>query len=152
MEIDQAAEMSREAVGIFHTPECLQGAIDELLSSGFHRAELSLLASEAAIMEKLGHLYTKADMLADDPDVPRAAYVAGEDIGDAEGGMPDERKGSHGDASWEMRRGASAPRCRGPTGRREPGRCHGGAGARRRLIPRDLRLAAPRRCPRHRSA
>ena len=87
MDIDQAAEMSREAVGIFHSPESLQGAIDELLSSGFHRAELSLLASEASIVEKLGHLYAKVDVLADDPDVPRAAYVAGEDIGDAEGGI-----------------------------------------------------------------
>ena len=87
MEIDPAAEMSREAVGIFHSPEGLQDAIDELLSSGFHRAELSLLASEAAVVDKLGHMYRKVDALADDPDVPRAAYVAGEDIGDAEGGI-----------------------------------------------------------------
>lgn len=87
MEIDPAAEMSREAVGIFHSPEGFQDAIDELLSSGFHRAELSLLASEAAVVDKLGHMYRKVDALADDPDVPRAAYVAGEDVGDAEGGI-----------------------------------------------------------------
>jgi hypothetical protein len=87
MEIDQSAELSREAVGIFRSSAGLQGAIDELLSSGFHRAELSLLASEAAVVAKLGHLYRRVDSLADDPDVPRAAYVAGEDIGDAEGGI-----------------------------------------------------------------
>lgn len=87
MRIDQSADVSREAVGIFRSPQGLQGAIDELLRSGFHRAELSLLASEAAVSEKLGHLYTKVDVLADDPEVPRAAYVAGEDIGDAEGGI-----------------------------------------------------------------
>lgn len=87
MEIDQAAEVSREAVGIFHSPQGLQGAIDELLSSGFHRAELSLLASEAAVVEKLGHRYAKVDVLADDPEVPRAAYVSTEAIGDAEGGI-----------------------------------------------------------------
>jgi hypothetical protein len=89
MDIDPlpAADLPREAVGIFHSPDELQGAIDELLSSGFHRAELSLLASESAVVEKLGHLYTKVDGLADDPEVPRAAYVAGEDIGDAEGGI-----------------------------------------------------------------
>jgi hypothetical protein len=87
MEVDEDIDVSREAVGIFHSAEALQGAIDELLSSGFHRAELSLLASEAAVVEKLGHLYRKVDELADDPDVPRAAYVAGEDIGDAEGGI-----------------------------------------------------------------
>jgi hypothetical protein len=87
MRIDQSADVSREAVGIFRSPQGLQDAIDELLRSGFHRAELSLLASEAAVSEKLGHLYTKVDVLADDPDVPRAAYVADEDIGDAEGGI-----------------------------------------------------------------
>lgn len=87
MEIDQAAEMSREAVGIFHRPEELQGAIDELLSSGFHRAELSLLASEEAVVEKLGHIYTKVEVLADDPDVPRSAYISTEAIGDAEGAL-----------------------------------------------------------------
>lgn len=87
MEIDQAAEMSREAVGIFHSPESFQNAIDELLSSGFHRAELSLLASEAAVVAKLGHRYAKVDVLADDPEVPRAAYVSTEAIGDAEGGI-----------------------------------------------------------------
>jgi hypothetical protein len=87
MQVDQGAAVSREAVGIFRTPGALQGAIDELLSSGFHRSVLSLLASEAAVVGKLGHIYTKVDVLADDPDVPRAAYVAGEDIGDAEGAI-----------------------------------------------------------------
>ena len=87
MEIDRSADVSREAVGIFHSPQGLQGAIDELLSSGFHRAELSLLASEAAVVEKLGHRYAKVDALADDPAVPRAAYVSTEAIGDAEGAL-----------------------------------------------------------------
>ncbi len=77
----------REAVGIFHRPEDLQGAIDELLSSGFHRAELSLLASEHAVEEKLGHRYEKVTALADDPAVPRVAYVSTEAIGGAEGGL-----------------------------------------------------------------
>jgi hypothetical protein len=44
----------REAVGVFHDPASLQEAIDELLSSGFDRAELSLLAGEHAVEEKLG--------------------------------------------------------------------------------------------------
>jgi hypothetical protein len=87
MPIDMAVNVSREAVGIFHDPEALQSAIDELLSSGFHRAELSLLASELAVQEKLGHRFTKVDGLADDVTVPRSAYVATEDIGDAEGGI-----------------------------------------------------------------
>jgi len=37
---------------VFHNPENLESAIDELLSSGFDRAELSLLASEDAILKR----------------------------------------------------------------------------------------------------
>ena len=85
--IEETIRLRREAVAIFHSAEEFQDAIDELLSSGFHRAELSLLASEAAIRDKLGHRYRRISELADDADVPRSAYVAGEDIGDAEGGI-----------------------------------------------------------------
>ena len=77
----------REAVAVFPSEETLQGAIDELLSSGFDRSELSLLASEAAVEEKLGHRYTKVSELEDDPNVPSAAYVSPESIGDAEGAV-----------------------------------------------------------------
>ena len=72
----------REAVGIFHRSENLQGAIDELLGSGFHRAELSLLASESAVQAKLGHRYEKINVLADDPSVPRSALSLNADDGE----------------------------------------------------------------------
>ena len=42
MLIEQEMDAVAEAVGIFHCPDELQGAIDELLSSGFDRSELSL--------------------------------------------------------------------------------------------------------------
>ncbi len=87
MAIDQAADFSREAVGIFHSSKGLEDAIDEILSSGFHRSDLSLLASEQAVEEKLGHRFSRVDVLADDPKVPRAAFVSTEAIGDAEGGI-----------------------------------------------------------------
>jgi outer membrane lipoprotein SlyB len=77
----------REAVGVFHEPDALQEAIDELLSSGFDRAEISLLASEHAIEAKLSDRYRKVAELEDDPRVPRTAYVSLESIGDAEGGL-----------------------------------------------------------------
>jgi hypothetical protein len=80
-------ETIREAVGIFDGATDLQNAIDELLSSGFHRAELSLLASEHIVEEKLGRHYQKIDQLDDDRSVPRAAYVSTEAIGDAKGGL-----------------------------------------------------------------
>jgi hypothetical protein len=57
---ENEATTVREAVGVFATPETLQEAIDELMSSGFDRADLSLLASEDAVEAKLGHMYRKA--------------------------------------------------------------------------------------------
>jgi hypothetical protein len=76
-----------EVVGVFHKSEDLESAIDELLSSGFDRAELSLLASEDAVAAKLGGHYLTASEMADDPAVPRTAFVSSAAIGDAEGGL-----------------------------------------------------------------
>jgi hypothetical protein len=77
----------REAVGVFDNAETLQAAIDELLSSGFDRADLSLLAGEETVDQKLGHKYQRVAELEDDSGVPRASYVSTESIGDAEGGL-----------------------------------------------------------------
>jgi hypothetical protein len=77
----------REAVSVFHSAEDLQQAIDALLSSGFHRSALSLLASEAEVVAKLGHIYRKTADLAADPQVPRIAYVSPEAIGDGQGAV-----------------------------------------------------------------
>jgi len=74
-----------EAVAVFNDLGSLEAAIDELQSSGFNRAELSLLANEDVVEEKLGHLYDRVSELEDDPEVPRTAYVPAETIGDAEG-------------------------------------------------------------------
>jgi hypothetical protein len=87
MPIEQEARAVREAVGVFNRPEDLQDAIDDLLSSGFDRAELSLLASERAVEEKLGHRYEKVSALADDQKVPRTAYVSTQAIGEAKAGL-----------------------------------------------------------------
>ncbi len=77
----------REVVGVFHDEARFLAAIDELLSNGFDRAELSLLAGEDSVIEKLGHGYRRVAELEDDARVPRAAYVSTESIGDAEGGV-----------------------------------------------------------------
>ena len=71
MAVEEEVRTVREAIGVFNRPEELQGAIDELLSSGFYRAELSLLASAHAVEAKLDHRYEKVSSLADDPTVPR---------------------------------------------------------------------------------
>lgn len=87
MTMENNAGFAREVVGIFHTPEDLEAAIDQLLSSGFDRAEISLLAAEQAVQDKLGHRYVKATALADDQTVPRTAYISTGAIGDAEGAL-----------------------------------------------------------------
>jgi hypothetical protein len=87
MSTDGSPETQTEAVGLFEDAETLQAAVDDLLSSGFDRAELSLLASEAVIDRELGHLYQRVADLEDDPGTPRSAYVSKESLGDAEGGL-----------------------------------------------------------------
>ena len=87
MSIQADAVRVREVVGIFSTAERLESAIDELLSSGFDRAELSLLASERAVEMKLGRHFGPAAEMADDPSAPRTAFVSTAAIGDAEGAL-----------------------------------------------------------------
>lgn len=87
MEPDPTSPVVREAVGVFETAETMQAAIDELLRTGFDRAELSLLAATEAVEDKLGHVYRKVAEVEDDPEVPRTCYVAPESIGEAEGAL-----------------------------------------------------------------
>jgi hypothetical protein len=77
----------REAVGVFDTADTLQDAIDELQSSGFDRADLSLMTSEHVVEEKLGHKYKKVAELEDNAEVPRTFYVSPESIGEAQGAL-----------------------------------------------------------------
>tara|TARA_R110000803_G_scaffold125375_1_gene193018 strand:- start:185 stop:1183 length:999 start_codon:yes stop_codon:yes gene_type:complete len=78
---------AREAVGVFQSEEALQAAIDDLLSHGFDRAEISLLARSDSVEQKLGHAYRKVAEVEDDAAAPRIAYVAEEDVGNAEGAV-----------------------------------------------------------------
>jgi hypothetical protein len=83
----QAAVGVREAVGVFDDADRLQEAIDDLMTHGFDQAEISLLASESAVGEQLGHKYSKVSELEDDPKVPKAAYISPESFGAAEGAV-----------------------------------------------------------------
>lgn len=85
MPTDRDVSTVREAVGVFNDAKTLEDAIDRLLESGFDRADLSLLAAEHAIEEKLGHLYSKVNELEDEANAPRAAYISTNEVGDAEG-------------------------------------------------------------------
>jgi hypothetical protein len=52
-------QTAREAVGVFHDASAFQDALDALTSAGFDRADLSLLASDKAIEDKLGTAYRR---------------------------------------------------------------------------------------------
>lgn len=77
----------REAVSVFDSEDALQGAIDDLLSNGFDRAEISLLAGSESVEKRLGHAYRRVSDIEDDISAPRIAYVAEEDVGNAEGAV-----------------------------------------------------------------
>ncbi|MFZ1413678.1 MAG: hypothetical protein WAS73_03720 [Defluviicoccus sp.] len=72
--------MVREAVGVFHHWQNLQAAVDDLLRHGFDRSELSLLAGEKTVEQKLGHVYKKVAELQDDPAVPRTAFLGADSL------------------------------------------------------------------------
>lgn len=76
-----------EAVGIFDTFEGLQKAVYDLMMTGFSRYDISLLADQKVLEEKLGTSYWTAPELADNPDAPRAAFVSEEAIGELEGAI-----------------------------------------------------------------
>lgn len=76
-----------EVVGVLENETTLENTIDHLLTSGFDQSEISLLASERAVVEKLGHRYKKLASLEDNEAVPRIAYVASENLGMAKGAL-----------------------------------------------------------------
>lgn len=80
-------QMVREAVAVFHTEKDMQAAIDDLLTHGFNRAEISLLASTKAVEAKLGHKYRSVKELEDDPEAATIAYATTESSGAGEGAI-----------------------------------------------------------------
>jgi hypothetical protein len=84
---DAGQQTIREAVGVFHGRDSFQNAVEDLMSAGFDRAELSLLAGEHAVEDKLGHAYRRVQELEDEPIVPRAAYVGNHSLAEGRTGV-----------------------------------------------------------------
>ena len=84
---DGVDTVSTEAVAVFHDATSLQKAIDGLLTHGYNEAALSVLASEQAMVAKLGRTYLSTTEFEDDPDAPRIGYMPDEVVGTAEGGI-----------------------------------------------------------------
>ncbi len=76
-----------EAIGVFETYEDFQKAFYDLRMVGFSRYDLSVLGSEEALTKKLGKSYWRAEDIADDPRVPRAAFVSQEAVGELQGAI-----------------------------------------------------------------
>lgn len=78
---------SREVVGVFHDAPALEDAADALMSNGFDRAALSLIATEAVVEKELGSKLVRVEQLADNPDVPRIAYINHSDLAIGQGAL-----------------------------------------------------------------
>src|SRR5689334_6948235 len=78
--MDQAATRIREAVGVFHDPQALNGAISELAGAGVDRAEMSILAREGYLDGDLAKPYADMRRAEDDPTAPRHAVYADTDV------------------------------------------------------------------------
>jgi hypothetical protein len=87
MDKEVQLEDTREAVGLFNDERSLQAAIDELLSSGFDRAELSLLGTEDSLRSTFGDRFKTSAEIEDVEGVPRTCYCSVESLGDAQGGI-----------------------------------------------------------------
>ena len=84
---EKPSRLVREAVGVFQDARALEAAVDSLMSHGFDRAEISLLAGERVVEAKLGAHYRRVQDLEDDPAAPRRAFVSTEAVGDAQGAL-----------------------------------------------------------------
>lgn len=71
-------------MAVFHDESSLRSAADELLTAGFDRSQLSLLASDHVVEKKLGHAYKRISEVEDDPDVPSLAYRGSDSRTEAE--------------------------------------------------------------------
>ncbi|MGC2460511.1 MAG: hypothetical protein WA446_05950 [Steroidobacteraceae bacterium] len=69
-------ETIREVVAVFDDAETLDTAVYTLETRGFDRAAFSLLASEEAVAQKLGHRYQQVKEVEDDPKVPRETFFS----------------------------------------------------------------------------
>lgn len=78
------ARTAREAVAVFDAEDTLEQAIDDLERHGFDRSDISLLAGEATVDEKLHHRYRRVEEVEDNPDAPRLSYVSRQAVHEGE--------------------------------------------------------------------
>jgi hypothetical protein len=67
---------TREAVGVFADADALEAAVNDLESSGFDRASISVLGSDSEVRNRVGRLYRNVLEIEDDPRAPRTSFVS----------------------------------------------------------------------------
>jgi|SRR5579872_7342925 len=79
---DQAIERAkvREVAAVFHSPEALEAAVEDLLEAGFDRADMDRLGDLDELRKRLGPVYVAHEELADLPQAPRQPVLLSEDI------------------------------------------------------------------------
>jgi VIT1/CCC1 family predicted Fe2+/Mn2+ transporter len=82
---EQRTKQIREVVGVFDNLATLQSAIDELLTDGFDRSDISLLAEEKAVAPKSGS--RRAVELEDDERAPRLPYIESESLSEGKASL-----------------------------------------------------------------
>jgi len=75
----------REAVAIFKDEDEMQDVIEELESSGFDRAELSVMSSVDEEGQKAGHIIHPVEDERYNPEIPRSSHLDVASWGDAKG-------------------------------------------------------------------
>lgn len=66
---------TREVVCLFADAHAMEAAVQDLLTHGFDHGDLSVLATEKVVRERLGHRIEDTVTAADDPALPRRAWV-----------------------------------------------------------------------------
>lgn len=77
----------RHVIGAFSNADQMHAAVMALETAGFTKDDLSLIANEHTIDEKLGHIYRRTEGLENDPETPRIAYTEPAPMGDAKGAL-----------------------------------------------------------------
>ena len=83
-----ALEQSREfteVVGLFDSLDKLQSAIDNLMTHGFDRSEISLLTEDAKTREKIGS--KRSVEIEDSDEAPRISYIEAESLNEGKAAL-----------------------------------------------------------------
>src|ERR1700758_3147269 len=70
----------REVAGVFHSYDALDAAADDLLQSGFDRADIDVIGDLRVAQRRVGGVYVAPEELADVSLVPRRPYMRREEV------------------------------------------------------------------------